>query len=176
MNYIDIILLSLLALSAFAGFRKGLIVEVASLAALILGIWGAIKFSDVTAQFLVEQFDAKWEHLQLISFVVTFVVIVILVHIVGKVVDKLVKTVMLGFVNRLAGLVFGIARGALFLSIVLLIVEGIEQSVPLLPENAKAQSRMYEPIKNFAPSLLPFIDFWNDGNFLPGSSKKDKIV
>lgn len=176
MNYIDIILLMLLALSAIGGFRKGLIVEVASLAALILGIWGAIKFSGITAQLLVDQLDAKWDYLPLISFVVTFVVIVILVHIVGKVVDKLVKTVMLGFVNRLAGLVFGIARGALFLSIVLLIVEGIDQSVQLIPENAKAQSRMYEPIKNFAPSLLPFIDFWNDKDLPRKSPKKDKIV
>ncbi len=176
MNYIDIILFILLVLSAIGGFRKGLVVELASLAALILGIWGAIKFSGITAGFFVEQFDAKWDHLQLISFVVTFVIIVILVHLVGAVVDKLVKTVMLGFVNRLAGLVFGIARGALFLSIVLLIVDRIDQSVQLLPESAKAQSRMYEPIKNFAPSLLPFIDFWNDDHRPPESSKRDKIV
>ena len=44
MNYIDIILGILLLLSAIGGFKKGLIVELASLAALILGIWGAIEF------------------------------------------------------------------------------------------------------------------------------------
>lgn len=176
MNYIDIILFILLALSAIVGFRKGLVVELASLAALILGIWGAIKFSGITSGFLVEQFNVNWDHLPIISFAITFVVIVILVHMIGAVVDKLVKTVMLGFVNRLAGLVFGIARGALFLSIVLLIVDHVDREVHLLPESAKAQSRMYEPIKNFAPSLLPFIDFWNDEDFVPGSSRKNKMV
>src|SRR5680860_134919 len=108
MNYIDIVLVLLLVFSAIGGFRKGLIVELASLAALILGIWGAIEFSDITSDFLVENFNLKSDHLNIISFAVTFVVIVILVHIVGSVVNKLVETVMLGFINKLAGLVFGI--------------------------------------------------------------------
>jgi membrane protein required for colicin V production len=47
MNYIDIIIGIVLIVSAISGFRKGLIVEVASLAALILGIWGAIHFSGI---------------------------------------------------------------------------------------------------------------------------------
>ena len=66
MNYIDIILVLLLIFSAISGFRKGLIVELASLAALILGIWGAIEFSDITSEFLVENFNWEPEYLSLI--------------------------------------------------------------------------------------------------------------
>ena len=157
MNYIDIVL-------AISGFRKGLIVELASLAALILGIWGAIEFSYITSEFLVENFNWKWDHLNIVSFIITFVVIVILVHIVGNTVNKLIETAMLGFVNKLAGLVFGLLRAALVLSIILLIFDRIDEDVEILSQDVKEESRMYEPIKNLAPTLFPFIDFWDEEN------------
>lgn len=164
MNYIDIVLALLLVFSAISGFRKGLIVELASLAALILGIWGAIEFSDITSDFLVENFNLKSEHLNIISFIVTFVVIVILVHIVGSVVNKMVEAVMLGFLNKLAGMVFGIVRAALILSIILVVFDKIDNDVQILSPEVKSESRMYEPIRNLAPSLFPFIDTWDDTN------------
>jgi membrane protein required for colicin V production len=160
MNYIDIVLGILLILAAIGGFKKGLIAEVASLAALILGIWGAIKFSHITSEFLVENFNLTTEYLNLISFVVTFVVIVILVHIVGNVVSKLVEAVMLGFVNKLAGLIFGVLKAALILSIILVLFDKIDEDVHILSESTKENSRMYEPIRSFAPSIFPFIDVW----------------
>ena len=63
MNYIDIVLSILLVLSAISGFKKGLVVELASLAALVLGIWGAFEFSYITSEFLVENLNWKWDHL-----------------------------------------------------------------------------------------------------------------
>ena len=162
MNYIDIVLGILLVLSAVSGFRKGLVVELASLAALILGIWGAMKFSYITSEFLVENFDWKWDHLNIVSFVITFVVIVILVHIVGSTVNKMVETVMLGFVNKLAGLVFGLLKAAIILSIILVVFDKIDEDMELLSSETKAESRMYEPIRNLAPTIFPFIDFWDD--------------
>ena len=164
MNYIDIILGILLILSAIGGFRKGFIVELASLAALILGVWGAIEFSYVTSEFLVDYFDWNWDHLNTVSFIITFVVIVILVHIVAKTVTKLVETVLLGFVNKLAGLVFGLLKGALILSIILVVFDKINEDIDILSENTKNESRIYEPLKNLAPSIFPFIDFWDDEN------------
>jgi len=163
MNYIDIVLGILLVLAAINGFRKGLVVEVASIAALILGIWGAIEFSYITSDFLVEQFDLQTAHLNIISFVLTFVVIVVLVHIVGNVVNKMLEAVMLGFVNKLAGLVFGLLKAALILSVVLVVFNKIDEGVHILPEDTKAESSMYEPIRSFAPMLFPFVESWDIG-------------
>lgn len=161
MNYIDLVLGILLILGAISGFSKGLIAEVASIAALILGIWGAIEFSYITSDFLVENFQLKTDYLNIISFVVTFIVIVILVHIVSSTVNKLVDTVMLGWINKLAGLVFGLLKSALILSILLVIFDKIDNDVKILPKDAKRESRMYEPIRSLAPSIFPFIENWN---------------
>lgn len=175
MNYIDIILGLLLIFSAIGGFKNGLITELASLAALILGIWGAIHFSDITTGLLIKYFDIKSGYLNIISFGVTFIVIVILVHIVGSAVNNMVDSGMLGITNKLGGMVFGLLRSILFLSIVLMVFDKIDNDVQILPENTKAKSRMYEPIRNIAPSIFPFIDIWND-NQKPDKKKDIKVV
>jgi membrane protein required for colicin V production len=170
MNYIDIILVILLLLAAISGYRKGFIVELASLAALILGIWGAFEFSDITSKFLVENFNVHWQHLRIISLIITFVVIVILVNIVANVVNKMVEAAMLGFLNRLAGLVFGVLKSMLILSVLLVIFERIDRDVNLISDEKKEDSKLYKPIRNFAPNVFPFIEEWvndisiDDGN------------
>ncbi len=175
MNYIDIIILILLILSAIGGFKNGLITELASLAALILGIWGAIQFSYITTDLLIKYFDLKSNHLNIISFGVTFIVIVILVHIVAGVINNMVDKGTLGITNHLGGMVFGLLRSILFLSIALLIFDKINKDLKIIPEDVKANSRMYEPIRNVAPSIFPFIDIWNDDqNFF--DKKDDKKV
>ena len=173
MNYIDIILGLIFLFAAIGGFRKGLISELASLAALVLGVWGAIEFSYITSDFLTENFSLETEYLNIISFIVTFIVIVILVHIVGSAVNKFIEVAMLGFLNKAAGLVFGILRSALVLSIVLLVFDKIDEDVEILSQKAKTESRMYEPVRNFAPSLFPFIQNWVDGK---NEENKDENV
>jgi len=161
MNYIDLILGIILILAAIQGFRQGFIVELASLAALVLGIWGAIRFSDWTADFITDITGYHSEHLSTIAFVVTFIAIVILVHVLAKVLDTTVKAVALGFLNRLAGIIFGVLKTAVILSIFLLLFESIDENVHLLPSRQKAESKIYEPMKQLVPTLFPFIKLWD---------------
>ena len=52
MNKIDILLLVILAFGAVRGFMRGVIIEMASLLAIVIGIYGAIHFSFFTASLL----------------------------------------------------------------------------------------------------------------------------
>ena len=83
----------LLIIAAIQGFRKGFIIEAASLAALILGIWGAIKFSDWTAGYISKTFNYHSDSLGIIAFLLTFIGIVVLVHLLGKILDNTIKAV-----------------------------------------------------------------------------------
>jgi membrane protein required for colicin V production len=163
MNYIDLVLVILVIIATVQGFRKGFIVEFASLAALILGIWGAIKFSDWTAAFIGRTTGFHSEHMSTIAFVLTFIIIVIVIHILGQVLDNTVKAVALGFLNRLAGIIFGVLKIAVILSIILLLFDPIDENVHILPANQKANSKMYVPMKQLVPTLFPFIDLWKAG-------------
>lgn len=159
MNYIDIILSILLLLAAFRGFSNGFVAEVASLVALVLGVWGAIHFSHLTSDFIVETFNYNSKHLGLVSFLVTFVVIVILVHLVGKAVETIISAVALGFINRLAGILFGVIKSALILSVLLMVFDEVDENVHILPKDVKEDSQIYEPIRNLVPTILPFLNF-----------------
>lgn len=160
MNYIDLVLGILLIIAAIQGFRKGFIIEFASLAALILGIWGGIKFSDLTANFITKYTGYTSEYLSTIAFFVTFILIVILIHMMAKMLDNVVKAVFLGFLNRLAGIIFGVLKIAVILSVLLLLFDEVDENVHLLPTRQKQESQIYGPMKSVVPTLFPFIKLW----------------
>ncbi len=159
MNYFDVIIVVILLWSAYRGITRGFIIMAASLAALILGIWGAIRFSDLTAGLLKEKFEIQTEYLSLIAFALTFIAIVIAVHLVARATDKLVKAVALGLVNRLLGLVFAVLKNAFILSIILVVLNTIDKKTPFLPEEQVEDSILYAPLSKLAPAVFPYLNF-----------------
>jgi len=159
MNYFDIIFAAILLYSAYKGFSKGIVIQAASLIALLLGIFGAIKFSDVTSGFLQDKFQFDTQYLPLISFALTFVAIVIGVHLIARIIDKLMKAVALGFLNRLSGLAFAVLKMAFIISIVLVIVNNADKKFNFMPKEKIQDSLLYKPLSNFAPFLFPYLKF-----------------
>lgn len=157
----DLIFLVVFVYAAFRGFTKGLIVQAATFAALLLGLFGAIKFSDFTSNLLIEKTSIQGDYLPIISFALTFIAIVILVHLVSKLVEKLVQAVALGFLNRLAGAVFNLTKYALIVSGVLVILNTIHSKTAFLPEEEIEKSMMYKPLSGFAPLIFPHLKFEN---------------
>lgn len=174
MNYIDIVLGILLIIAAVRGFMKGFIIELASLAALILGIWGAIHFSYFTADFITNTFHWESAYIGLVAFMITLLIIVVVVHIIGKLLTKVVEAMALGVLNHLAGMLFGVLKTALILSVVLLLFDHIDKDVHILSEEAKEESQVYEPLKDLVPTLLPFLNFWDADDNEPNQRKTDE--
>jgi membrane protein required for colicin V production len=157
MNYIDAIIIIVLVLGMIGGFINGLVKEVASLAALILGIWGAIRFSSFTAGRLYDYFDMSGKYVGIISFLVTFGIIVIIIHFIGLLVDKLMKAVALGFINRLLGIAFGLFKSVLIMSVIFVVLNAIDARKPFLPKERIEQSMLYSTISDIAPAIFPII-------------------
>ena len=157
MNYIDVIIIIILVLAMVNGFINGLVKEVATLAALILGIWGAIRFSSFTAAKLYDYFDMTGKYVGIISFLITFAVIAIVIHFLGMVIDKLMKAVALGFINRLLGIAFGLFKAVLILSVIFVVLNAIDARRPFLPREKIEKSLLYNPISDIAPAIFPII-------------------
>ncbi|MCT4646940.1 MAG: CvpA family protein [Carboxylicivirga sp.] len=157
LNYFDIIIGILLILAIVKGFKNGLVIELASLAALVLGLYGAIKFSSITESYLVEHIHSS--HIGLIAFIVTFALIVVGVHLLARVVDKLVKAIALGIVNRVLGALFSLLKYAFILSVILAIVDGFERNFNIIPQEQKEKSILYEPLSAIAPTIFPYLQF-----------------
>jgi membrane protein required for colicin V production len=157
MSWIDIVLIIIFMWSAYQGFTKGFIITIASFAALILGIFGAIELSGYTAGILSEKFDMNSESLNLIAFAITFILIVIATHLVARLADKLVKAVALGFINRIAGVLFNLLKTALIISIILVILERIDEKAAFIPRSETEKSALYNPLHSFAPLIFPYL-------------------
>jgi membrane protein required for colicin V production len=172
MNYIDIIIIIILALAMVRGFINGFVKEAASLAALILGIWGAIKFSSFTAAKLYDYFDMTGKYVGIIAFIITFLVIVIIIHFIGILVDKLMEAVALGFVNKLLGIAFGLLKSVLIMSVVFVVLNAIDLHRSFLPKEKIERSILYTPISDIAPTIFPVIGEANFGQSFDRFKKK----
>lgn len=157
MNWIDAAIVIILIISVITGFVNGFIKEVASLAALILGIWGAIRFSSFTAAKLYDYFDMTGQYVGIIAFIITFLIIVVVIHFIGIVADKIVTSVSLGFVNRLLGMAFGLLKSVLIMSVIFVILNVINSKRPFLPKDKIEGSVFYNPISDIAPAIFPII-------------------
>src|SRR5690606_20102410 len=103
MSVIDIVLLGFLVLGLVRGFLKGFFVEVASLVALIAGIYGAIHFSYYASGMLTKHVDWDENTVNATAFAITFVVIVLVIALAGKAFTKLADFAALGILNKLLG-------------------------------------------------------------------------
>jgi len=158
MNWIDFLIIAILGFGLIQGFMDGLIIEVAKLAALILGVWGSIHFSGWTAAKLSGWFDIQTAWLGIISFIITFIVIVVCINLLGRLIDTLLKAVALGFVVRALGAVFGVVKTAVILSVLFVLLNTINQRKHFLPSETISKSYLYNPIADIVPGIFPIVE------------------
>ena len=78
MVILDVILGLLLLYGLFKGLKNGLLIELASLIALIAGLYGAIHFSYIAGEYLSKNMDWSESAINTIAFILTFIIIIIL--------------------------------------------------------------------------------------------------
>lgn len=146
---------------------------VASLAALLFGIFGAIKFRPVFASMLDALFDISPQYMNVIAFSVAFVTIVILVHLAAYLVERVIKAVALNLVNRLLGMGFGILVTAFVLSMILWPVNQINEEKQIIKPEHIEGSLLYRPLSAIAPALFPYLKRQDWKEFVPKKKEKE---
>ncbi len=176
MNVLDIIFLIPMVYALYRGFKKGMVHMIASLAALVLGIIGALKLRPVFAALLDSVFNVSPEHMNMIAFAVAFVSIVILVHLAAFLVEKLVKAVALNFVNRLLGMAFGLIVTVFVLSMILWPINEVNAQKQIIKPERIEGSMLYKPISAFAPAVFPYLKKEEWKEYIPKKKKSDKQI
>lgn len=123
---IDIIALVLLALAIFKGYSKGLIVALFTFAGYIIGLVAAIKLSAVVAVYLGANTGMGKQWLPILSFAVVFVGVMILMRLGAKFIEKAAQIVLLGWVNRIGGMLLFVLLYITLFSIVLFYAEQLK--------------------------------------------------
>jgi membrane protein required for colicin V production len=155
MGIFDIIITVILVFGFIRGIMKGLFVEVASLVALVAGVYGAIHFSYFVGDYLHTKVSWEEKYITLASFAVTFALIVLGISLLGKLFTKLADFAYLGWINKILGGVFGALKLALILSVVLMVFDKFNNTIPFVDKETKDTSILYEPVRKLAPMLFP---------------------
>lgn len=155
MNYLDIILGIFLILGLFKGLKNGLLIEFASIIALIIGVYGAIHFSYYAVDYLDQKVEWSEQTINLLAFALTFILIVLVISLAAQLLTKVASLIMLGLLNKILGGLFGILKVAFILSVVLMFISELAEKLNVLDEKVKEESVLYQALKPIAPLILP---------------------
>lgn len=158
MNILDIIILVCFIPAIIGGLRKGLIAQVVSIISIILGVWLAFKFSSLVSGWMAGWFDgASPAILNIIAFAVILIAVIFGLFAIGKVIEASIKIIMLGWLNRILGLVFAILKCALILGLVIIMFDSINGNFHAVPEKTLSESILYPPLNDLANCIFPYL-------------------
>jgi membrane protein required for colicin V production len=159
MNIFDIIIGALLLFAFVRGVMKGFFAEVASMVAIIAGVFAAIHYAHHLEFYLVNSSAINWSDKtnRIVAFSVTFLTVVIVIVFIGKILTKLADITALGLLNKLLGGVFGLLKIALILSVIFTFFGSVNNTIPFIEDETLEKSILYNPVKKIAPALFPSI-------------------
>lgn len=152
---VDAVLGIWLAWAMFNGFRKGLIIKVASIVALVLGIYAGFHFSSFAADLLNQQFDWSTRTTEVGAFGLTFLAVVVGVHFIAKLLEKIVDLTALSLLNKLGGLVLGLVQALFLLSALTYALDGVFGPRQWLPQAQVEQSVLYPFVEDAIEYVVP---------------------
>lgn len=121
MNLLDMLIIAALVFLGIRGLYRGFFREIGSLAGVILGIWLANVWQPALTVWLKGYFPS-WHVLPLITFGAIFLGVVILCNLTAWTLWSLSRRVLLGWLDRSAGLALAVVKTLLitYLAIVIL--------------------------------------------------------
>src|SRR6187431_1738763 len=147
---LDIIVVVILILAIIKGYRQGLIVALFSLIALIIGLAAALKLSVVVAGYIGKAVNVSDKWLPIISFAVVFLIVVLLVRVGAKFIQKTVELAMLGWANRVGGILL---YAGLYIFIFSILIFYADQ-LGFIKSETKNESVAYAYVQPWGPKLM----------------------
>ena len=148
--FLDLIYAVIIVLAILHGYRRGLIVGLFSLAAVIIGLAAAMKLSIVADKYIGKVISISDEWMPVISFAVVFLIIVLLIRLGARAIEKTIQIAMLGWVNKIGGIIFYAAVYTVVFSVILFYAEQMKW---LQPETIN-KSVTYSFVQPWGPKAI----------------------
>lgn len=159
MSIVDIVLALIILAGAFGGYKDGFLMSLISFVAIILGVLGGFKLMGLAMVFLGQNYQVDSSVLPYVAFGVVFIIIVICVGLLGRIIKSVIQKSLLGTADQVVGALFGVAKVAFMLSIIVWIIDSLKLN---LPEELIANSWLLPAIASFGTKVTQWI-----GVFLP---------
>ena len=153
MNWLDITLLCLAGIGFVKGLFDGVIKQVVSLIALLVGIFFCTKAALWLRGYILALGWFPEQGVTVLSYVAGFLSIVGVILLAGEILTRVVGATPLSVLNHLAGGVLGLCFMMAFISLLLNGMEMIDKGSVLIPRGAKVESRFYNSVKEIIPTI-----------------------
>ena len=157
MNILDIVLLVCLIPAVIQGLRKGFIAQVVAIISLVLGGWLAYRFSSAVTEWLGQWISASGPALNIIAFILIFAIVVTLLFLLGKILEASIKIILLGWLNKLLGLVFSLFKYVLVIGLLIILFDSINGKFSLVSDEFLDSSFLYSGIRSISWSVFPYL-------------------
>ena len=132
------------------GWRRGLIVAVFSIIAFIAGIAAAMKLSVLVADYLKDSVNVSKQWLPVLSFALVFILVVLLVRLGANLIERTVEMALLGWVNKLGGILLYVTLYTFMYSVMLFYA----QQLQLVKETTIANSVTWPWLQPVGPWVI----------------------
>ncbi len=153
MNWVDLIVIAILALFGLRGFFRGLFREVFSLAGLVCGFMFAVAYQRQLADLAAGYWQLSPLVLKGGAFITIFFVVYFLFSLAGWLLHRSEKLLFLQTVNRTGGIAIGMGKGAALTALAIFFL----RSAAWLPEPAReniAGSYFISPLSQLGEGLV----------------------
>lgn len=155
MNILDIILLVCFIPAIISGLRKGFIAQVVAIISIVLGVWLSVKSATLVGSWISQWIEASLQLINIISFAIIFIAVAVLLFTIGKLIEATIKIIMLGWLNKLLGVLFSMLKCILIIGFLIIVFEAINDTFGLVPESYLSESLLYAPFRDIADSVFP---------------------
>jgi membrane protein required for colicin V production len=121
MNPFDVFIIIVVCYSVVRGLFRGLVKEVSSIMGVLGGFYAAYSYYPVVAK-LITGIVRDPSYLNILSFLIIFCAILIIISIIGVVIKYLLNVAFLGWIDRLCGVIFGLIKGVLIVTVLFIIL------------------------------------------------------
>jgi membrane protein required for colicin V production len=150
MNFFDIIFIIPLCWLGFTGLRKGVIMEIASLLAVVAGIYIAYHFSHLACSWL----NLSGSYANALAFIIVLIAVMVGIFFLGKAITVFAKKLSLSFFNRLAGLAFGLVKALIFCGVIVYLVNSFDPACKYVSEEMRDNSLFYRWIESLVEWVM----------------------
>ena len=157
MNILDAIILICLIPAIFQGLRKGFISQAISIISLIAGIWASARFADIVTAWASKYITASEQILKIVAFALILICVFIILGLIGRLLESILNFALLGWLNKLAGLVFSLLKALLIIGLVIIAFSPLNNTLGLVKPEVLADSALYQPLKDTAEAVFPYI-------------------
>lgn len=147
---IDIVFFFLMILALVKGYRNGFVVAVFSFLAIIIGLAAAMKLSTAVAGWLQSSTHIAATWLPFLSFLLVMIGVMILVRLGALFIQSAMELVLLGWLNKLTGMLLYAALYTTLYSVVLFYAGKMQWIKP----ETLAASRTYAFIQPWGPGAI----------------------